>query len=106
MDPFKPYQPKPHRPPPRLAAEEAEAVALSAVAFIVADERLLGRFAALTGCGADELRAGLSDRGFLGAVLDFILADEPTLLGFVEAEGLHPEAPMLARAKLPGWSPD
>jgi hypothetical protein len=102
MDPFKPWQPK--KVPTvigALSVEDAQAVALKAVAFIAADDELLSRFVALTGCGLDGIRRRISDAGFLGGVLDFILADEPTLLTFVAAADLVPEMPALARAKLP-----
>ena len=103
MDPFKPYTPSTRPAPGPLVrnAEEAEAVALKAIAFIAADEELLPRFVALTGCGADEIRARIGDPAFLGGVLDFILGDEPTLLAFAEAAELAPETPMAARSKLP-----
>lgn len=101
MDPFKPYQPKVRTaPPPKLAVEDAQAVALKALAHVAGDEALLSRFVTLTGCGLDDIKARLADNGFLAAVLDFLLADEPSLLAFVEAEGLAPETPMLARYKL------
>ena len=103
MDPFKPYTPQ-QRPQPGPAirsVEEAEAVALKAIAFIASDEELLSRFVALTGCGADDIRQRISDLGLLGGVLDFVLADEPTLLAFAEAAELAPETPMAARNRLP-----
>ncbi|HTH15013.1 MAG TPA: DUF3572 domain-containing protein [Magnetospirillum sp.] len=101
MDPFKPYQPKP-RPavPPRFSAEDAQVVALRALGFIAGDDALLSRFVALTGCGLDEVKVRVGDSAFLGAVLDFLLADEHSLLAFAESAGLAPEAPMLARQKL------
>lgn len=102
MDPFKPYQPKARlRTPPRLGAEDAQAVALKALAFIAGDDALMSRFVALTGCGLEDIKARMADNGFLGAVLDFLLADEPSLLAFAEAEDLAPETPMLARRLLP-----
>lgn len=102
MDPFKPYQPrKVTVSPPKLTADSAEAVALKAVAFIAADDQLLTRFVGLTGCGLDDLRARVADRAFLGAVLDFVLGDEATVVAFAEHEGFPAELPMLARAKLP-----
>ncbi|MCR6630532.1 MAG: DUF3572 domain-containing protein [Magnetospirillum sp.] len=101
MDPFKPYQPK-VRPlvPPKLSVEDAQIVALKALTFIAGDDALLSRFVALTGCGLDEVKARMADPGFLAAVLDFLLADEPSLLAFTEAEGLAPETPMLAHRRL------
>lgn len=102
MDPFKPYQPKAKLGPSGgLTLEDAEAIALTAVAFIIGDEKLMPRFFALTGCGPDDLRARIGEAAFLGAVLDFILADEPTLLDFAAAAELAPESLMLARGKLP-----
>lgn len=101
MDPFKTYQPRPRAAaPPKLSAEDAAAVALKAIAFMAADEAMLSSFVALTGCGLDDIRARIADDGFLGAVLDFMLGDEAQLMAFVQAEGLHPETPMLARMKL------
>lgn len=102
MDPFKPYVPsKRSAPPLALTAEDAQAVALKAVAFIAADEGLLPRFVALSGCGLDDIRQRITDAAFLGGVMDFVLADEPTLLAFVAAAELPPETPMMARMKLP-----
>lgn len=102
MDPFKPYQPrKISASPPKLSVDDADSVALKAVAFIAADHDLLARFVGLTGCGLDDLRARITDRMFLGAVLDFVLGDEGTVVAFAEHEGFSPETPMLARAKLP-----
>jgi hypothetical protein len=101
MDPFKPYEPRQRAAaPPKLTDQDAETIALKAIGFIAGDEDLLPRFVDLTGCGADELRARLSDRGFLAAVLDFILGDEATTLRFAECEGFAPETPMLARSRL------
>jgi hypothetical protein len=102
MDPFKPYVPSPRAAvPPALSVEDAQAVALKAVAFIAADDDLLARFTALSGCGLDDIRQRIADAAFLGGVLDFVLADETTLLALVEAMELAPQTPMMARAKLP-----
>lgn len=103
MDPFKPYTPakRPAPGPVLKNAEDAQTVALKAIAFIAGDDELLSRFVALTGCGMDEIKSRIADPAFLGGVLDFILNDEPTLLAFVEAEQLAPETPMAARHRLP-----
>lgn len=101
MDPFKPYQPKLKTAPAKLTPQDAEAVALKALTFIAADDALLSRFVALTGCGIDDLRLRLSDPAFLGAVLDFVLGDEATTVAFAEREGFPPETTALARALLP-----
>jgi len=88
--------------PPTLGRDAAEALALQAVAMIAADEDLLPRFVALTGCGQDELRARLAEPEFLGAVLDFVLENNETALRLAELAGLPPESLAMARAKLPG----
>ena len=101
MDPFKPYQPKARAAaPPKLSVEDAAAVALRALAFIAGNDALLSAFVALTGCGLDDIKTRMAENSFLGAVLDFLLGDEAQLMAFVEAEGLHPETPMLARHRL------
>jgi hypothetical protein len=103
MDPFKPYQPK-SRPAaiPKLTRESAGALALKAVMFMAEDDALLSRFVALTGCGLDDFTRRMTDDAFLAAVLDFLLADETAVIAFAEAEGIAPEAPMLARNVLGG----
>jgi hypothetical protein len=102
LDPFKTWEPK-KRPasPARLTSESAQAVALSALAYIAGADELLERFVAVSGCGADELKSRIEDQAFLGGVLDFILAHEPTLLAFSQATGLSAETPLAARALLP-----
>jgi hypothetical protein len=103
MDPFKPYTPskRPAAPPALQSGQDAQTVALKAIAFIATDDELLSRFVALTGCGLDDIKSRIGDAAFLGGVLDFLLGDEPTLIAFVEAEDLAPETPMAARQKLP-----
>jgi hypothetical protein len=87
---------------PLPGREAAEALALQAVAMIAADEDLLPRFLALTGCGLDELRARLAESEFLGAVLDFVLENDETAEKLAELAGILPEILLLARSKLPG----
>jgi Protein of unknown function (DUF3572) len=96
MDPFKPYQPKTKTPTPTLlTADSAEAVALQAIAFIAMDDELLARF-------IDDIRLRIGDRNFLTGVLDFILADEPTVLAFADHCHLPAELPLRARNVLFG----
>lgn len=101
MDPFKPYQPKPKVAPVKMTPADAEALALKAIAWIVSDDEMRDRFIAVTGCSGDELRQRLEQPGFLGSVLDFVLADENSVLTFAGVAGVPPEAPMMARQKLP-----
>jgi len=80
--------------------DEAEAIALSATAWIIADPELRDRFLAMTGWQPEELRASLSNPAFLCGVLDWLLAHEPTLLRFCEQDPIPPERLANARAAL------
>lgn len=62
----------------------------------------LGRFLADTGASPSDLRNQAQDPGLLGAVLDFLLADEALLVAFAGAIGIDPAVPGRARAALPG----
>ena len=84
-----------------LDRDGAVAVAAQAIAFLAAEEDRLGRFLALTGLSPAELKAGLRQPAFLGAVLDHLLGDEPLLLAFTDSIGIAPEVPAAARRLLP-----
>jgi hypothetical protein len=84
---------------------QGESTAISALAFLAADEVRLERFLALSGLGPDNLRRAAADPGFLIAVLDYILADERLLVAFAASEGLDPLGVERARASLGGGPP-
>lgn len=90
-----------------MSQEQAEAVAIQALAFIASDPQLLPRFLALTGIEAADIRHAAQEPGFLAGVLQFILAHEPTLLAFSDASGIAPQAVADAHQNLPfgenGW---
>jgi hypothetical protein len=87
---------------PRLTREDAETLAIRAVAFLAAREDLFLRFVALTGMSVDQVRGSLADPAVLGAVLDFVLADETLVLALVRELDVAPELPARARRLLPG----
>ena len=74
----------------RLAPDEAEAIALRALAFLAEDPARLNRFLALTGMGPQELRAGAGRSETLSAVLDYVLHDESLLLEFTANNSIAP----------------
>lgn len=84
------------------AQETAEALALRALIWTLDDDDRRGAFMALTGAAPGDLAAGARDPGFLGAVLDFLLSDEDRVKAFCTDEGLPFDAPLRARAGLPG----
>ena len=87
--------------------EAAEALAIEALAWLAKDEAAAGAFLAAAGAAPQDLRARAAEPEFLGFVLDFLLSDEARLIAFCREAGRPFEAPMRARAALPGGdSPD
>ncbi len=91
-----------------IAAPEidAEAIALAALNFVLADEDRLTRFLGLTGLDLARLRDGIADPAkrpaILGAILDHLLAWEPWLLAFAAEIGEKPNAIAAIRRHFPG----
>jgi hypothetical protein len=85
-----------------MLRDQAEVLALRALGWIAADDEMMGSFLAATGAGLDEVRARAREPEFLASVLDFLLSDDAWITRFCAAAGLPPEAPMRARAALPG----
>ncbi len=105
MDPFKPYQPKSAaKAPPRMTDDVAEAMALQAIAYLMADEALMTGFLAASGCAPEELKGRLKDRGFLVGALDYLLSDDSVVIAFARHIDVAPETPLHAREWLMGAS--
>ena len=85
-----------------LSQESAEEVALKCLAWLAGNEDLLPVFMGATGASADDIRQGTQNPEFLGSVLDFLLMDDAWIMAFCADENLPNEAPMAARAALPG----
>jgi len=81
---------------------DAEAIALAALAATLTDERRARRFLDLTGLDADELRARAGDRSLLAATLAFLEAHEPDLIHVAKSLNTKPEILIAARAELEG----
>jgi hypothetical protein len=81
---------------------DAEALALAAMAATLSDERRAQRFLDLTGLDAGELRerALAGDRGLLAATIAFLENHEPDLIAVADAVGSTPERMIAARAVL------
>jgi hypothetical protein len=96
---------RPRRPigrAPRLTREDAETLAIRAVAFLAGREELFLRFVALTGMTVEQVRASLAEPTVLGAVLDFVLADEALVVELAAELDVPPDLPARARRLLPG----
>jgi len=85
-----------------MRAEQAETLALQALAWLAGNDELLPVFLGASGAAEADLRAGASDPAFLGALLDFLLMDDAWVMQFCDATGQDYTAPMAARAALPG----
>jgi hypothetical protein len=82
----------------RLKADKSEQrspapedVAISVLTWLGNEPEMLSRFLSLTGIDVGDLRQISSNPGFSAALLEFILAHEPTLEAFCGESGLPPE---------------
>ena len=85
-----------------ICSESAERMAVAALAWIAAEPERAGAFLAASGASVTDLRTGVQDPAFLGFVMDFLLCDDQSVIGFAEHHGCRPEDLMQARASLPG----
>lgn len=89
----------------RSGDEAAEALALTALAFLLEESDRATRFLRSTGMDGAALPSCLGDPIFLGCVLDFVIADEALLLAVAEATGLRADRVVRQRQRLPGALP-
>ena len=82
--------------------ENAETIALQALGWLVGNEDLLPVFLGATGASVGDLASSAKQPAFLGSVLDFLVMDDAWVVAFCDAAGLPYQAPMQARAALPG----
>lgn len=82
--------------------DRAETVAIDALVWIAAQGDLLPEFLAMTGASPDDLRVAAARPEFLGAVLDFLLAEDGRVVAYCDHARLAYTEPMRLRAVLPG----
>ncbi len=75
-------------------------LALSALAWTLADQPRAERLLALTGLDVDGLRARAGDPVLLAAVLGFLASHEPDLVACADALEVTPEALVAAQREL------
>jgi hypothetical protein len=85
---------------PPQTPNDPHAIALSALAATLTDERRAHRFLDVTGIGTDELRRRAGDASLLAAVLSFLEAHEPDLIAVAEQMEIAPEQLVRARMEL------
>lgn len=82
------------------STNDAETLALSALAATLTDERRARRFLDLSGIDTEELRLRAAEPAVLAAVLRFLEAHEPDLIDVAGAIGVKPEELVAAREEL------
>ena len=82
--------------------EAAETLALQALAWLAGNPELWPGFLEASGAAPADLARSAADPVFLAAVLDFLLLDDAWIIAFCDASGQRYDAPLLARAALPG----
>ena len=79
---------------------DAETLALQALAATLADQRLADRFLSLSGIDAPELRRNAANPRLLAALLAFLEANEADLIDVAARIGATPAALVSARQLL------
>ena len=82
--------------------EGDEALALHALGWILSDEPRAERLLGMTGLDPDSLRASLSQRATLAAILSFLTAYEADLIACADALDIKPEDIAAAAHRLDG----
>lgn len=72
-------------------SDQAEHTAVAILGWLASEPEMLGRFLALSGIQAMQLRDAVNDPGFLAGMIDFLVSHEPTLLSFCEATDTAPQ---------------
>ena len=84
------------------STNDAETIALSALAAALADERRALRFLDLSGIDTEDLRRRAAEPALLAALLRFLEAHEPDLIDVAGAIGVKPDELVAAREELEG----
>jgi len=82
------------------STNDAETLALSALAATLTDERRARRFLDLSGIDTEELRLRAAEPALLAALLRFLEAHEPDLIDVADAMGVKPAELVAAREGL------
>ena len=82
------------------STNDAETLALSALAATLADERRARRFLDLSGIDTEDLRRRAAEPALLAALLRFLEAHEPDLIDVADVIGAKPAELVAAREAL------
>jgi Protein of unknown function (DUF3572) len=84
----------------RLTPEQAETLAVQALAFIAEEPERMAAFLSTTGIDPGAIRDAASSPDFLAGVLEHMLGDESLVLAFADSAGLDPAEIARARSAL------
>jgi hypothetical protein len=82
--------------------DEAEALALQVLTWMMADPDLLQGFLDQSGVNPDMLGELVNSRAFLVSVLEVLTSDDAQVLAFTRPMGLDPMRPLEALRRLQG----
>jgi hypothetical protein len=91
-----------HRKTAAITQEEAEAIAIQALAFLASEPARLANFLNLTGTQPADIRRQVNDPSFLQAILDHVVSEESILLVFAASISVAPETVVAALNVLQG----
>jgi Protein of unknown function (DUF3572) len=74
--------------PTKAQQDQAQVVALQALAWLAGNDDLLPAFLNASGAGLADLRARAADVDFQGAILDFLMMDDAWVIAFCDQHGL------------------
>ena len=75
----------------KIDRDEAERIAVAALAFLAGDHGRLTRFLDVTGLSPSRIRDAAGEPGFLAAVLDHLVGDDELILGLAADLRIRPE---------------
>ena len=85
---------------PAVTNDDAQALALSALAWTLADGDRADRLLALTGLDGSSLRARVGEPAVLAACLGFLQSHQPDLVACADAIGTTPDRLVQAQEEL------
>jgi uncharacterized protein DUF3572 len=85
-----------------MTPENAEILALDALAWMASEPEVMQAFLDMTGAGISDLDSHSPDPQFLGSVLEFLMNSDKNILEFAGSAGIAPESIAEARSALPG----
>lgn len=85
-----------------MTEDQAQVLALKALGWMGGQDEILSGFLGASGMDVDSLKQSAGQSETLLAILDYLLSQDAWVSDFCKDEGVDSDAPMMARAALPG----